>query len=345
MATDRGYDPELWRAMADEMGWTALTIDEAYGGFGLGMVDLVALVEPMGRALVCSPFFSSICLGAAAIQCAGTEANKAELLPSLASGARTATLAMVEPNQRWRASDVAATLTPDGDGFRLDGTKRYVVDGHTADLIVVVARAPGTVGDDGLSLVAVEGCRVQCELQNSLDATRKLATVKLEAVEVDRAAVLGTPGEAAAPLRRTLDLAAIALAAEQVGGADQCLDMAVEYAKIRQQFGKPIGSFQAIKHKCADMLLLVESARSAAYYAAWAADHAPDELPSAASMAKAYCSDAYFHCAGENIQIHGGIGFTWEHDAHLYFKRARASATFLGDAADHRERLAQRIEL
>jgi alkylation response protein AidB-like acyl-CoA dehydrogenase len=174
----------------------------------------------------------------------------------------------------------------------------------------------------------------------TMDQTRKQARLEFGGTP---AKLLGTEGEGWPVLSRVLDLAAVALAAEQVGGAQKCLEMSVDYAKVRVQFGRPIGSFQAIKHKCADMLLEVESAKSAAYYAGWAAAELNEELPTVASLAKAYCSDAYFHAAAENIQIHGGIGFTWEHDAHLYFKRAKSSQLLLGDPTYHRELLAQRI--
>jgi alkylation response protein AidB-like acyl-CoA dehydrogenase len=214
-----------------------------------------------------------------------------------------------------------------------------VLDGHTASLILVAARA-----GDGIGLFAVEGSASGLTRTplSTMDQTRKQARLELSGVP---ARLIGSEGDGWRILGKTLDLAAIALAAEQVGGAQLCLEMAVQYAKDRVQFGRPIGSFQAIKHKCADMLLEVESAKSAAYYAGWAAAEDNDEVPVVASLAKAYCSDAYFHAAAENIQIHGGIGFTWEHDAHLYFKRAKSSELLFGDPAYHRELLAQRIGL
>jgi alkylation response protein AidB-like acyl-CoA dehydrogenase len=227
-------------------------------------------------------------------------------------------------------------------GWRLDGTKMFVLDGHIADLVVVAARRPGSVGTEGVSLFAVRGAAeglTRTPLA-TMDQTRKLARLDFVGVRAD---LLGEEGAGWAPLSRTLDQAAVCLSAEMVGGAQRCLDMSVEYAKARVQFGRPIGSFQAIKHKCADMLLEVESARSAVAYAGGAAADDDGELPVAASLAKAYCSDAYSHAAAENIQIHGGIGFTWEHDAHLYFKRAKSSEILLGDATFHRELVAQRV--
>jgi alkylation response protein AidB-like acyl-CoA dehydrogenase len=264
------------------------------------------------------------------------------LLPGIASGETIAALAFTEPNGRWDASGITMEATKQGDGYVLDGTKMFVIDGHTANLIVVVARTAGTSGEDGISFFTVEGDAkglTRTPLA-TMDQTRKQAKLEFSGVQ---AKPLGEPGEGWAALSKTLDQAAVGLSNEMVGGAQRVLDMAVDYAKVRVQFGRPIGSFQAIKHKCADMLLEVESAKSAAYYAAWAAAEDNEELPVVASLAKAYCSDAYFHAAAENIQIHGGIGFTWEHDAHLYFKRAKSSEILLGDATYHRELLAQRI--
>jgi alkylation response protein AidB-like acyl-CoA dehydrogenase len=227
--------------------------------------------------------------------------------------------------------------TRSGDGYVLSGTKSFVIDGHIADLILVAART-----DAGVSLFAVAGDAdgLTREPLSTMDQTRKQA--KLEFASTP-ARLIGVDGQGWPILAKTLDLAAVAMAAEQVGGAQKVLEMSVEYAKLRVQFGRPIGSFQAIKHKCADMLLEVESAKSAAYYAGWAAAEDNDELPAVASLAKVYCSEAYFHAAAENIQIHGGIGFTWEHPAHLYFKRAKTTELYLGDPTYHREQLAQRI--
>ena len=360
MKTERGYDPATWQRICEELGWPALTIPEAYEGIGLGPRELYPLMEEMGRHVACAPFFSTVCLGVNALLCAGTEAQKQAHLPAIAAGERTATVAYTEPSGRWDASAIKATATRHGDGYVLRGHKRYVLDGHSADLLVVAARAPGSTGENGVSLFVVPATTagVTRTWLPTMDQTRKQADVVLDGVRVPADAVMGEPGAGWAPLARTLALAVTALAAEQVGGAEACLELAVEYAKVRKQFGRPIGSFQAIKHKCADMLLLVESARSAALYASLLAAEAVEALgaggPSAgasaafaeaASSAKAYCSEAYFHCAGESIQIHGGIGFTWEHPAHLYFKRARSSQTLLGSPAYHRERVASLMDL
>ncbi len=347
MASEPGYDPALWRRIGAELGWTALTVPEEYGGLGLSYVELVALLEEMGSALLCAPFFSSICLAASAILLGGNEAQKREHLPGIAAGETVATLASTESSGRWDADGITAIARRDGGGFVLDGTKSFVLDGAAADLLVVAARRAGSSGEEGVSLLLVpaDAAGVERRPLPTMDQTRRQAEVALRAVRVPGNAMLGGEGAGWATLSRTLDLAAIALAAEQVGGAQRCLDMAVEYAKTRVQFGRPIGSFQAIKHKCADMLVLVESARSAVYYAGAAAAGGDPELPLLACTAKAYCSEAYFRCAADCIQVHGGVGFTWEHDAHLHFKRARSSEALLGSPAYHRELLARRIGL
>ena len=343
METTEGYDPKVWAQMGNELGLQSLHIPEAYGGQGYSFVELVVVLEEMGRALLCAPFFASVCLAANAILAAGTEERRAALLPGIASGETIATVAFTEANGRWDATGITMEATPDGDGgYRLDGTKMFVLDGHVANLIVVAARSAGSGGAEGVSLFTVdaEAPGLTRAALSTMDQTRKQARLEFSGVP---ATLLGEEGAGWTALSRTLDQAAVCLAAEQVGGAQRCLDMSVEYAKVRIQFGRPIGSFQAIKHKCADMLLEVESAKSAAYYAGWVAAEDTDELPVVASLAKAYCSEAYFHAAAENIQIHGGIGFTWEHDAHLYFKRAKSSEILFGDATYHRELLAQRI--
>jgi alkylation response protein AidB-like acyl-CoA dehydrogenase len=337
MDTEAGYDTAVWQQMGEQLGLQGLVIPEEFGGSGYGYIELVVILEEMGRSLLCAPFFSSVVLAANTLIHSGDDQAKADLLPGIATGETIATLAFTEENGRWDEAGITATATADGDTWKLNGTKMYVLDGHTASLLLVAARTAA-----GVSLFAVdgEGAGVTRTALSTMDQTRKQAKVELADAP---GRLIGTDGEGWAVLERVLDLAAVALAAEQVGGAQACLDMAVQYAKDRVQFGRPIGSFQAIKHKCADMLLEVESAKSAAYYAGWAASELNDELPSVASLAKAYCSEAYFHAAAENIQIHGGIGFTWEHPAHLYFKRAKSSELLFGDPTYHRELLAQRI--
>ncbi len=339
METDRGYDPDVWSQMAEQMGLQAIAIPEEFGGQGFGFVELIVVLEEMGRSLLCAPFFSSVVLAANTLLLSGDDAAKRAHLPGIAAGETIATLALTEENGRWDETGVTMIASPAGDGWTLNGTKSYVLDGYTADLVLVAART-----DKGVSLFSVDAGAdgLTRTPLSTMDQTRKQA--KLDFVDV-AAVLVGTEGEGWSVLETVLDLAAVALAAEQVGGAQMCLDMSVEYAKVRVQFGRPIGSFQAIKHKCADMLLEVESAKSAAYYAGWCAAEMNDELPQVASLAKSYCSEAYFHASAENIQIHGGIGFTWEHPAHLYFKRAKSSELMFGDPTYHRELLAQRIGL
>ncbi|QSE95486.1 acyl-CoA/acyl-ACP dehydrogenase [Rhodococcus pseudokoreensis] len=334
-----GYDSGVWAQMAGELGLHGLHIPEEFGGAGCGWVELLVASEEMGRSLLSAPFFATVALGATALMESGDETAQRTHLPSIADGSTVVTLALAEPTGSWVPGDVRASAVESGGEWRLHGEKCFVVDGMAADLILVAARTRR-----GVSLFACDGAApgLVRKPQEALDSTRRLAGVMLS----DTPAVLvGEEGAAEPVLQRVLDLAAVALAAEQVGGAQQCLDMSVEYAKVRHQFGRAIGSFQAIKHMCADALLEVESARSAAYRAAWDAATGADEFPAHASMAKALCSDAFVATAAMTIQVHGGVGFTWEHDAHLYFKRAKSSEFFLGSPARHRERFLSLIGL
>ena len=337
METEEGYDQAVWSQMGEQMGLQGLIVPEENGGSGYSYVELIVVLEEMGRALLCAPYFSTVVLAANTLIHSGDDAAKAAHLPGIAMGETIATLAFTEANGRWDESGIEMAATEAGDGYTLSGEKMYVLDGATAGLILVAARTAS-----GVSLFSVDGdaSGLTRTALATMDQTRKQAKLTFDNTP---ATLIGTEGGGWAVLETVLDLAAVALAAEQVGGAQMCLDMAVQYAKDRVQFGRPIGSFQAIKHKCADMLLEVESAKSAAYYAGWCAAEMNDELPSVASLAKAYCSEAYFHATAENIQIHGGIGFTWEHPAHLYFKRAKSSELLFGDPTYHRELLAQRI--
>ena len=343
METPDGTDRQVWQQAGAQLGLPGIAIPEAYGGAGFTFAEQAIVLEELGAALYGGPYLASAVLAATALLAASDEAARRELLPGIASGQTVATLAFTEDDGSWdpEAIRLAATRgegSPDSP-WMLDGHKSFVLDGHTADLILVVAAA-----GPGLSLFAVDpgAAGLDRRVLPTLDQTRKLARLEFDAVP---GRLIGGPGEAGVVLDRTLDVAAIALAAEQLGGAQRVLDMAVGYAKIRHQFGRPIGSFQAIKHRCADLLLEVESLRSAVAYAAAAVAENSAEVPVVAALAKAYASDVYFHVAAENIQIHGGIGFTWEHDAHLYFKRAKSSELLLGDASYHREHLAERIGL
>ncbi len=336
MDSREGYDPLVWSQMAHELGLQGLRVPEQHGGQGFGFLEQVIVLEEMGRVLFPSPYFSSVCLAADLIGEAGSEADRAELLPAIAEGTRLAALALTEPGAGPSLDEIRMPAEASGVGFRLSGSKSYVVDGHVADWLLVPARIGGS-SELSLFVVDADAAGVKTELLHTLDATRKLARVDLESAP---ARLLGSEGQGGVALSRTLDRAAVCLAAEMAGAAARCLEMAVEYAKIRVQFGRPIGYFQAIKHKCAEVLLEVESARVAAHWAGWIAAENPSELPVAASLAKAYCGDAFQRAAQELIQVHGGIGFTWEHDAHLFFKRARAADVLLGDASFHRARLA-----
>lgn len=348
MSTEEGYERPLWSRICSEMFWQGIHVPEAYGGIGLGYVELVAMMEQMGRSLLCSPFFSTVCLAGNALRVAGSEVQQAHWLAQLCEGTLTATLAFNGGSSRWDADSITATWRHDGDGYLLDGDYRYVIDGHTADLLIVAARAEGMTGADGISLFLLPAATsgVSRQWLPTMDQARKQAAIQLKGVSVTAEALMGESGQGWTPLARVIDLATIALAAEQVGGCQQLLDMTVAYTGERVQFNRTIASYQAVKHKAADMMLRTEVARSAIYYAACVAQEALEggplagELREAASVAKSYCSDAYFSVAGDSLQLFGGVGFTWEYDVHLFFKRAKSSEHFLGNGAYHRERLA-----
>lgn len=326
-----GHDRAVWQTMAQDLGLQALALPEAYEGAGFGLPELVPVMEHLGAVLYPGPFLSSVGLATTALVLSEDGDLLARWGPRLAEGSAVAALAHAEAGSAWPGS----TLETCSDGAqRLTGRKELVVDGALADVLLVSAVEPG---DEGvLSLYAVlpgePGVRVRSV--PTLDLTRTLAVVELQdAVGVP----VGRLGSAADVLRRTFDTACVLLAAEQLGGAQRCLDMAVDYAKIRTQFDRPIGSFQAVKHRCADMLLDVETARSAVALAV------AEPGAETASLALAHCSEVFTRVAAANLQIHGGIGFTWEHDAHLYLKRATSSAALLGSPVQHRERLARAL--
>jgi len=346
MEDERGYTTELWKKMA-ALGWMGLVLPEEFGGSGLDFVDMVVVLEEMGRAVLPGPFFSTVILAGIVIADGGTPAQKAAYLPKIADGSLKATLASLEPSGRWDAEGIQLQAKPDGAGVVLDGTKLFVPDANVADLFVVAGRVPGSKGEEGVSLFLVDAKTpgVSVTMLKTMDQTRKLGEVTFKGVKVGAEGLLGAKGTGWTLLQRVADRAKVGLAAEMCGGAQRVLEMSVEYAKVREQFGKPIGSFQAIQHKCANMLVEVESSKSITYYAAWAVANDVAEAPLAAAMAKAYTSDAYRHTAGEGIQIHGGIGFTWEHDMHIFFKRAKSSEVSFGDATWNREIVAQLINL
>ena len=338
MDNDTAHDEQLWQAMA-EQGWTGLVIPEEHGGLGLGLVEMAAVAEEMGRACLPGAFLSNF-TAAALIERAGSAAQRAKYLEPIAAGELKATVALLEEGANWNPGAVKLKAVREDRKFLLKGKKLFVPDSGVADLLVCVARdgdslalLPIECGADGLSIKAMP----------SMDETRKLSEVVFDGVSVAEADALGADGDAGGALRGALEVATVILCAEMVGGMQWVLDTTVEYAKTRQQFGRTIGSFQAVQHQCADMLLMTESARSAAYYAAWALTEGDPAASGAVSIAKAYCSDAYREVANRGVQVHGGIGFTWEHDLQLYYKRSKSSETLFGDATFHRERIARLI--
>lgn len=344
METQDAWDPDLWKRLA-EMGWTGMGIPEVYGGVGT-FLDLVVVLEEAGRALLPGPFFATMGLALPALLEAASEAQKRRVLPRIAAGEARATLALTEPSGRWDAAGITLPVRHSEDGWQLEGVKLFVPDAAVADYTVVAGRTrPG--GEEGVTLLLIEGRPPGMKVRplKTLDMTRRWYEVSFEAVKLPPDAVMGVPDRGWEPLRRALEWGAAALCAEMVGGAQRVLEVSVEYAKTRHQFGRPIGVYQAVSHKLADMLLETESSKSATYYAAWAVEADAPDRSLATSIAKAYVSDAYRRAAGNGIQVHGGIGFTWEHDMHLYFKRAKASEVTLGDATYHRELVAQVLDL
>ena len=334
------HDETFYKKMA-ELGWMGIAIPEDLGGGGMTYVDLAVLLEEMGRAVVPGPFFATVCVTAPVLVEAGATSD---ILGPLASGERTAALAFTEPNARADASGIELAARSENGSYVLGGTKRFVLDAHVADTLVVAARtSEGDDPTDGITLFAVDpnAAGVTITQLRSMDATRRFCDVTFEGTKTD--AVIGEVGRGWAPLERGLQKATAMICAECVGGTHKVLDLSVAYAKERIQFGRPIGSFQAVKHKCAEMLVDVEMGRSAMYFAAWAASEDDTELPLAASIAKSFCGEAFTRVAENGIHVHGGIGFTWEHDMHLYLKRAKANEVFLGDPAFHRDQVSRLV--
>ena len=353
MSSVHGYDPKVWQRIGQELCWPALMVPERFGGMGLGFVELAILLEQSGRYLLGSPLFATTCLATPALLLGHHAAVQETWLSAIAAGETSATLAFGSV-PGLDAHSVQTVAQARAGGFCLNGCYAQVIDGALADLLIVAARVPGSQGEQGISLFALAANTpgiVRTALP-TLDQTRRIARVELREVLVSDAQLLSAPGQGWTVLRDTLQIAAIGLAAEQTGGAQQVLDLTLGYIAERKQFSRTIASFQAIKHRCADMMLQVECARSAIYYAACVAHERLDpegdttvagELEMAAATAKIYASEAFFQCAAESIQLHGGVGFTWEYDPHLYFKRARASEQLLGSPALHRERLAANL--
>ena len=348
-----GHDPDVWQRIGQELFWPALMVPERFGGMGLGFVELAILMEQSGRFLLGSPLFATACMATPALLMGHNEALQTQWLEAIASGNTRATLAFASV-AGLEADSVQAVAEPQGDGWTVSGHYAQVIDGACADVLIIAARAPGSHGAQGIRLFALPGTApgVIATPLPTMDQTRRLARIDLHQVQVNTAQQLCGPDQGWTVLRDTLLIAAIGLAAEQTGGAQQALDLTLAYIAERRQFKRTIASFQAIKHRCADMMLHVECARSAAYYAACVAQerlaadgdaNVAKELELAAATAKIHASEVFFLCAAESIQLHGGVGFTWEYDPHLYFKRARASEQLLGNPALHRERIAGHI--
>jgi alkylation response protein AidB-like acyl-CoA dehydrogenase len=344
MQSEQGYDSALWTRVTQEMGWQLTHIPEAYDGLGLGYVELCILFEQMGQHLFCAPFLSTTALAINALLVAGSDQQKTKHLANITSGDARYTLAYSAAGRHWGVESVSAEYELCADGAVINGQYHYVVDGHTADYLIVAARKTTATG---LALFIVPASDVERIWTPSMDQTRKIAQVSLNKVQVASDSILMHEGEASQALSQILALSNIAIAAEQMGVAEKSLSLSVDYIAERKQFGRVVGSFQAMKHKAADMMTKVEAARSAVYYAACIADEflqgSPlgDELEEAASIAKAYCCEAAFYNAGVALQMHGGVGFTWEYDVHLYFKRAKAAQLSFGDNAFHKERIAR----
>jgi len=346
MEDEKGYSPELWKKMA-ELGWMGLAFPEEYGGVGMSFLDLVVLLEEMGRALVPGPFVPTVVLAGQPILAAGTEEQKQLFLTKITNGDMIMTLALMEPSGGLEASDITVKATPNGDSFVIDGTKLFVPDAHVADYLLCVARTrDGPNKEEGITLFLVDTTTagIRAEVLTTMTG-EKLCEVVFHNVAVPKENILGELDQGWPIIKRVLDVATVAECAWMIGGARWVLETAVDYAKERIQFGVPIGSFQAVQHKCANMACEVEGATSITYYAAWAVSENDPGITLAAAMAKAWCSDAYTHIAAEGIQIHGGIGFTWDHDMHLYFKRAKASEVTFGDGDYHGEKVAKLLNM
>jgi alkylation response protein AidB-like acyl-CoA dehydrogenase len=333
METPTAHDPELWEGLTDQ-GWTSLTLPEDHEGLGLGAVELAAVTEAMGAFCMPGPFISNL-WAAELIAATENDVLAAEILPGVADGETLVTVALLEGSGSWSPEDASLQIDASGGGLTLSGTKLFVSDAETADLLLVVGRIDGD-----LAVVTVPGGSegISVEATPPMDATRKLYKVVFDRVTGATLVARGEP--AAQALEKATRLATVAVCAELVGGMQWVLDTSVEYAKTREQFGRVIGSFQAVQHHCADMLYKLESARSAAYYAAWAVSVDDPGADQAVSVTKAYCSDAAREVGNLGIQVHGGIGFTWEHDLHLFYKRAKSNEILFGDATFHRDRIA-----
>ena len=341
MADATAHDPAFWQKLVGQ-GWPGLLIPEQYGGANGTFLDMTVIVEEMGKALTPGPFLAAALLGAPTFIEGASDALKAEFLPKIAEGKFIPTVAIAEAPGRFDAGGIELKAIKKGSGYTVTGEKFFVPDAHVADVIIVAVRTSGS-GDNGITLLCIPAKEKGLTVTQlkTVDMTRRMCHIKFDNVQADT--VIGKENDGWPVLRRVLDVATAALSTEMVGTAQKALDTAVEYAKTRVQFGKPIGSFQAIKHKCVDMMVAVENARSLTYYAAWTVDERVPEAATAVPMAKAYASDMGKNVTSEAIQVHGGIGFTWEHDMHLYHRRALAGEANLGNAPIHRETVAKSL--
>ena len=341
------YNQEVWKKMSEEMGWLALLIPEEYDGLGLTWVELIILLEQMGYFLLCSPFHSTVCLGVTSLIEAGNEKQKKNFLPKIANGSMQITLACLEPNGDWTSTGITSTYKKSNNDFIITGVKKYVPFGHSADKIIVIAREEGSSGTEGITLFLIDSGAENLEVRklNTMDQTRPQSLINLDKVRISKDSILGEIGGGWTILEKIRTYGALGVSAEQVGGAQRCLDMTCNFVLEREQFGRQIGSFQSVKHRLADMMVLVESARSAAYYASCITGSNLKELEETVSIAKSYCSEAFFKCAADAIQLHGGVGFTWEYDTHLFFKRAKSSEIYFGDPSFHKNKISNILGL
>ncbi len=344
---ERGFTDDVWAKMA-EMGWMGMRIPESYGGLELGLLDLAVVMEEMGRGVIPGPFFSTVLLAAETLMTAGKEEQKAKYLPGIAAGEIKGTLALHEPDGGGDLGYIQMEAREDGEGYILNGAKIAVPDAHVADFLICAVRtSTGKQPGRGVTLCLLDATSPGLSISTlpTMDGTRKLCSVEFRQTRVGRETILGDPHKGWKPLLRALQVAQVALCAECVGGARRAMEIATEYAKVRIQFDQPIGAFQAIKHRCAQMYVEAESARSILYWAAWAQDHGKaKEAALSASVAKAYCSEVFRNCSTSAIQVLGGTGFSWEHDIHLYLKRAKANEMALGDPVYHREQVVRLLE-
>jgi alkylation response protein AidB-like acyl-CoA dehydrogenase len=333
----KGYSPELWKEMA-ELGWMGIMFPEEYEGFGGDFIDLTVILEEMGRALLTGPFIPTVVFGGTAVLNAGTAEQKKAILPAIASGNLIMTFALQDSADRFDAAGVTTSATADADGYVIKGTKRLVPEAHVADKIICVARTgSGSKPEEGITLFIVDAKSPGVNIKEHITFDgKRLCDVNFESVKVSKADVLGPVGQGWPILEKALQYTIVAMCADAVGGCQMVMEMSSQYAKERIQFDRPIGTFQAVKHKCANMFIDVEAIRPLTYWAAWAVDTGAAEAPVAVSMAKAYCNDAYRRITADGIQVHGGIGFTWEHDMHLFHKRAKTMELNYGDSHYHR---------